>query len=123
MKDPESTEIDVLGCWNIWQVANLDAIAPREARNPRELYLGASVVVATCPFLGCLDLASSDFADMSYTTAPANVKLIPGYVHDSHSSFWSLAPLAFHDMRAKALAQPEVQTSPAPQTGVTCTPG
>ncbi|KAJ3487322.1 hypothetical protein NLI96_g3606 [Meripilus lineatus] len=99
VKDPESTEIDVLGCWNIWQVANLDAIAPREARNPRELYL-----------------------DMSYTTAPANVKLIPGYVHDSHSSFWSLAPLAFHDMRAKALAQPEVQTSPAPQTGVSVPP-
>lgn len=34
------------------------------------------------------------------------MKLIPGYEHDSHSSFWSLARLLFPEARAEALADP-----------------
>ncbi|CDO74776.1 hypothetical protein BN946_scf185001.g24 [Trametes cinnabarina] len=64
--------------------------------------------------IGCWNIWEVDnvFSDgprgnISYTRAPPSVKLIPGYEHDSHSSFWSLAKLAFPQGRADALAKPD----------------
>lgn len=74
---------DALGCWNIWEVDNLQSKGPRGSYSTTLLNL-----------------------DISYTRAPASVKLIPNYEHDSHSTFWSLAKLAFPEGRADALSRP-----------------
>ncbi|KAF9818515.1 hypothetical protein IEO21_02753 [Rhodonia placenta] len=76
-------EQDDLGCWNIWEVDNIPADAPRGSYTTLMLNL-----------------------DISYTRAPEWVKLIPGFLHDSHSSFWSLAKLAFPETRSDVLANP-----------------
>jgi len=95
VKDSHSTEVDSLGCWNIHQVNDLGSHGPRHSRNVFALNL-----------------------DVSYTRAPETVKLIPGFPHDSHSSFWALAPLAFSDSRTKALASmPEIVTLPGERAG------
>ncbi|OSD05608.1 hypothetical protein PYCCODRAFT_1464961 [Trametes coccinea BRFM310] len=75
---------DHIGCWNIWEVDHMFSDGPRGSYSTALLAL-----------------------DISYTRAPASVKLIPGYEHDSHSSFWSLAKLAFPDGRAEALSKPD----------------
>ncbi|KAI0770948.1 hypothetical protein BD413DRAFT_626744 [Trametes elegans] len=63
---------DEIGCWNIWEVDNVPSDGPRGSYTTTLLNL-----------------------DISYTRAPASVKLIPNFEHDSHSTFWSLAKLAF----------------------------
>ncbi|KAH9891311.1 hypothetical protein C8Q73DRAFT_651429 [Cubamyces lactineus] len=75
---------DEVGCWNIWEVDNLQSDGPRGSYSPILLTL-----------------------DVSYTRAPASVKLLPGYEHDSHSTFWALAKLAFSEGRAEVLAKPD----------------
>ena len=54
--------------------------------------------------------------------APPSVKLIPEFEHDPHSSFWSLASLAFPDVRAKYLTSAGVETLPAPLSGAVALP-
>lgn len=44
--------------------------------------------------------------DISYTKTPSWTKLIPGYEHDQHSTFWSLATLAYPETRAANLVPP-----------------
>lgn len=44
--------------------------------------------------------------DISYTTAPNWIKLIPNFRHDHHSTFWSLAVLAFPEGRQDNLIEP-----------------
>ncbi|KAI0369986.1 hypothetical protein BV20DRAFT_996130 [Pilatotrama ljubarskyi] len=74
---------DEIGCWNIWEVDNMQSDGPRGSYSTVLLNL-----------------------DISYTRAPQSVKLIPNYEHDSHSTFWSLAKLAFPEGRAQVLANP-----------------
>ena len=51
------------------------------------------------------------------------MKLIPNYPHDSHSTFWALAKLAFPQGRADVLADPhENPTRPSPRRGVMLPP-
>ena len=44
--------------------------------------------------------------DISYTKVPTWIKIIPRYDHDRHSSFSSLATLAFPEIRADVAVQP-----------------
>lgn len=44
--------------------------------------------------------------DISYTKAPTWIKIIPRYEHDQHSSFSSLATLAFPELRAENAVEP-----------------
>ncbi|OCH88822.1 hypothetical protein OBBRIDRAFT_836268 [Obba rivulosa] len=74
---------DEVGCWNIWEVDNVFAEGPRGSFTARVLNL-----------------------DISYTRAPASVKLIPDFEHDSHSSFWALARLDAPNASAEILADP-----------------
>ncbi|KAH9947399.1 hypothetical protein B0H21DRAFT_341109 [Amylocystis lapponica] len=95
-----SGETDELGCWNIWEVDDIRSDGPRQSYSTQVLKL-----------------------DISYTRAPSWVKLIPGYEHDMHSTFWSLAKLAFPEARTEALANPaEHPTLPTAQTGVALPP-
>ena len=61
-------------------------------------------------------------ADISYTRAPENVKLIPGYQHDSHSSFWALAKLDVPQVREQILANPEAHPTLPTEQGNTIPP-
>ncbi|CCL99964.1 uncharacterized protein FIBRA_01989 [Fibroporia radiculosa] len=61
--------------------------------------------------------------DISYTRAPGWVKLIPGFQHDSSSSFWSIARLAFPDTRSAVLADAGAHpTRPSEQKGSILSP-
>jgi hypothetical protein len=45
-------------------------------------------------------------ADISYTKAPEWINLLPNFEHDQHTSFWSLATLAFPETRRASLVPP-----------------
>ncbi|KAI0641196.1 hypothetical protein C8Q79DRAFT_1003897 [Trametes meyenii] len=90
---------DELGCWNIWEVDNMQSTGPRSSYSTELLNL-----------------------DISYTRAPASVKLIPNFEHDSHSTFWSLAKLAFPDGRAESLERPHENPTRPSSNGVTVPP-
>jgi len=83
VKDRNSTEIDELGCWNVWEAVQDREAFPRQSFVPVHLKL-----------------------DISYTKAPSWIKVIPNYVHDMHSYFWALAALAFPETRAASLVPP-----------------
>ncbi|KAI0715410.1 hypothetical protein C8Q76DRAFT_730622 [Earliella scabrosa] len=87
VKDPESDVVDDLGCWNVWEAVQSNEHHPRNSAVPDWLKL-----------------------DISYTKAPAWVKMIPDYPHDMCSTFWSLARLSFPQERAKNIGNP----SPSP---------
>ncbi|EIN11023.1 hypothetical protein PUNSTDRAFT_85524 [Punctularia strigosozonata HHB-11173 SS5] len=80
IKDPESEEIEDIGCWNIWEAVQYEHKNPRHSHVPTWLNL-----------------------DISYTRAPDWVKLLPGFGPDQHSTFWSLAPLAYPEARNASL--------------------
>jgi hypothetical protein len=61
---------------------------------------------------------STRISDISYTVVPEWVKIFPHFEHDSHSTFWSLAMLAFPDTRNANLKTP----SPSPHHGVSLPP-
>jgi len=85
VKDKNSTEIDQLGCWDVWESVQTDESAPRKSRVP-----------------GIVGI------DLSYTKTPSWVKILPNFPHDRHSSFFSLSSLGYPDMRAEALADPNL---------------
>ncbi|KAL6310144.1 hypothetical protein BKA93DRAFT_721989 [Sparassis latifolia] len=95
VKDRNSTEIEDIGCWNIWEAVQYNEDHPRGSAIPWHVGL-----------------------DISYTKAPDWVKLIPDYPHDQGSSFWALARLGFPQERAKHLGT----ATPSPQHGVTLDP-
>ncbi|KAJ3787141.1 hypothetical protein GGU10DRAFT_349647 [Lentinula aff. detonsa] len=101
VKDPESETVDDIGCWNIWEAVQYREHYPRRSSAPEHLKL-----------------------DISYTKAPAWVKLIPDFEHDPHATFWSLARLAFpqalHDNLVTPLPSPLHGTSLPPDTQMLC---
>ncbi|THH12795.1 hypothetical protein EW146_g7360 [Bondarzewia mesenterica] len=82
LSDPSSTEVEGLGCWSIWQ-----AVQFREP-NPR------------------ITGALSQGLDVSYTKAPSWVQKNPGYEHDPHAHFWSIATLTFPEGHTNNLGTP-----------------
>ncbi|KAJ7225380.1 hypothetical protein GGX14DRAFT_511315 [Mycena pura] len=95
VKDVNSTFVDDIGCWNVWEAVQYREAYPRRSRIPGDLGL-----------------------DISYTRAPDWIKMIPGYEHDQHVAFWSLATLAFPSTRAASLVPP----LPSPQHNVSLAP-
>ncbi|KAG2022927.1 hypothetical protein CC2G_000641 [Coprinopsis cinerea AmutBmut pab1-1] len=83
VKNPNSTELEELGCWNTWEAVQERERFPRRSPIPNLLSL-----------------------DISYTLAPSWIKLIPNYIHDLHVTFWSLAALAFPEHRKENLGNP-----------------
>jgi len=83
VKNHNSTFVDDIGCWNTWEAVQYREAYPRRSRIPDDLNL-----------------------DISYTKAPDWIKMTPGYEHDQHVTFWSLATLAFPTTRAANLVPP-----------------
>jgi len=102
VKDRNSEIFDDLGCWNTWE-----AVQHRKDGHPRK---------GSVPDLLKLDL--------SYTKAPSWIKVTPKSDRDVHSSFWSLAALAFPEARAANLAPPSISlhhnVSLPPDEHLTC---
>ncbi|KAJ6541871.1 hypothetical protein B0H19DRAFT_1175026 [Mycena capillaripes] len=80
--------MDDLGCWSVWQSSQFNDPQPRHSSVTHMLNL-----------------------DISYTKTPHWIKMIPNYEHDQHSTFWSLASLAFPAARSANLVPP----LPSPQ--------
>ncbi|KAF7307044.1 hypothetical protein MIND_00497500 [Mycena indigotica] len=95
VKDINSTEIDDIGCWNVWESVQYREAFPRRSRIPDDLNL-----------------------DISYTKTPEWIKMIPNYEHDQHVTFWSLATLAFPTTRKASLVPP----LPSPKHNVSLPP-
>lgn len=91
VKDTESEEIEELGCWSVWASVSRPPEGPRGSRVPSDLGL-----------------------DISYTPVP---DWVPSG-HNSHTTFWKLAPLTFPATRAKNLGKP----IPSPEKGVVVHP-
>jgi len=83
VKNLSSEVIDDIGCWNTWESSQYNNHHPRQS--------------TLVPLLKL---------DISYTKAPSWIKLIPGYEHDMHSSFSSLATLAYPETRQENLVEP-----------------
>ncbi|KZV69025.1 hypothetical protein PENSPDRAFT_609280 [Peniophora sp. CONT] len=86
VKDPSSQEIEELGCWNVWE-----AVQYRD-HNPR------------WPFNNTW---AKQGLDISWTTAPSSVKIIPNFEHDQWARIWDLAALTFNYGRSQSLSQPK----------------
>ncbi|KAJ7446410.1 hypothetical protein B0H11DRAFT_2084608 [Mycena galericulata] len=82
IKDSNSSVIDDLGCWSVWQTVQTFEKQPR----------GGDVIAS-------LNL------DVSYTQVPKMVKMNDN-VNDRHSTFWALASLGFSSTRAASLVPP-----------------
>ncbi|KAJ7483554.1 hypothetical protein FB451DRAFT_1029523 [Mycena latifolia] len=90
VKDRTSKKYDALGCWNVWQAVNKDHKGPHFTVAPQRLKL-----------------------DVSYTTAPASIKLLPNVGHDTHMTYAALAALSFSETRKRKLkGLPPPGTSP-----------
>ncbi|KAJ7750367.1 hypothetical protein B0H16DRAFT_1374326 [Mycena metata] len=101
IKEPGSKVVDDLGCWNVWGSVQYNDPNPRHSHVPWLLNL-----------------------DISYTKTPSWVKMIPNYEHDQHSTFWSLAALAFPNARESnivpALPSPRLKRSLEPDDQLLC---
>ncbi|OCH94686.1 hypothetical protein OBBRIDRAFT_722038 [Obba rivulosa] len=82
VKDPQSEEMDTLGCWSVWEAVQYNEHYARHSWVPEKLNL-----------------------DISYTKAPDWIKLVPNYEHDHSSTFWALARLSFPEERSKNIGQ------------------
>ena len=61
--------------------------------------------------------------DLSYTRAPKWAKLMPGDVHDKHSTYWSLLKLLFPEGRVETLADADENVvRPAPRSRAVLAP-
>ncbi|KAF9225474.1 hypothetical protein BS17DRAFT_879488 [Gyrodon lividus] len=96
VKDVDSQNIDQVGCWTVWEAVQNDEHTPRGSSLTEWLKL-----------------------DISYTRAPDWVKMTPPGVQDRHSSFWSLATLAFPEERLDSIRQAPY---PSPQLHVSLPP-
>ncbi|KAJ7492380.1 hypothetical protein FB451DRAFT_1388779 [Mycena latifolia] len=83
VKASNSTVLDDLGCWNVWESVQYFDKAPRGSFTPWNLKL-----------------------DISYTKTPDWVKMVPNFEHSRYSSFWALASLAFPRTRSANLVPP-----------------
>ncbi|KAJ6580635.1 hypothetical protein B0H19DRAFT_1250947 [Mycena capillaripes] len=83
VKDRNSTSIDPLGCWNIWQAVATSNTGPHFTTGPERLKL-----------------------DISYTIAPNWIKLYHNDADEPHMTFNSLMTLSFPETRNKHLSTP-----------------
>lgn len=95
VKASNSTLLENLSCWSVWQTIQTVDKAPRQSFDPWKLKL-----------------------DISYTKTPDWVKMIPNAEHDRYSTFWSLATLAFPSTRKANLVPP----LPSPKHNVSLPP-
>ncbi|KAJ7493300.1 hypothetical protein B0H11DRAFT_2277373 [Mycena galericulata] len=85
VKDPKSETVDTMGCWSVWMAVQSTNTEAHFTSVPPRLKI-----------------------DVSYTTAPNWVSMLPGEDGDPHAGFWSLATLAFPQTRAMNLQSPSV---------------
>ncbi|KAJ6605810.1 hypothetical protein B0H10DRAFT_2228867 [Mycena sp. CBHHK59/15] len=83
VKDPQSESVDVLGCWTVWQAVQSGNAEPHFTSATNRLKL-----------------------DVSYTTAPRWIKILPDNDGDPFAAFWALASLAFPERRTANLQAP-----------------
>ncbi|KAI0308147.1 hypothetical protein B0F90DRAFT_1680537 [Multifurca ochricompacta] len=84
VKNTSSQEIEDIGCWSVWQ-----AVQTRES-DPR--------LTNALPLQGL---------DISFTAGPTWLQKIPGYEHDPHAHFWSIASLLYSPERENNLIEPQ----------------
>ncbi|KAF7345634.1 hypothetical protein MVEN_01582800 [Mycena venus] len=83
VKDRNSTTIDPLGCWNVWQAVGKSNKGPHFTTAPKRLNV-----------------------DVSWTIAPNWIKLFKDSPEEPHMRFTSLMALSFPEMRRKNLKTP-----------------
>jgi hypothetical protein len=102
IKNLSAHERDEIGCWSVWQAVQERDPEPRNSFLVDLLTLGQLANINP-PRGSCLKFP---ILDISYTKAPTWIKLLPHFEHDPHASFWSLASLAFPEIRADNLLPP-----------------
>ncbi|KAJ6520709.1 hypothetical protein DFH09DRAFT_939656, partial [Mycena vulgaris] len=87
VKARDSKSVDPLGCWNVWEAVKITNKGPHMSSVPDLLKL-----------------------DISYTTAPTWIKLLPDVSHDPHMTYASLVALSFPEKRNENLRTPVPST-------------
>ncbi|KAH9081712.1 hypothetical protein EDB83DRAFT_2539272 [Lactarius deliciosus] len=84
VKNSSSEEVEDLGCWSVWQAVRVIEGVPRVT-----------------------NALSLQGLDISYTAGPTWLQKIPGYEHDPHAHFWSIASLLYSPERENNLKEPQ----------------
>jgi hypothetical protein len=84
VKNLSTPEIEDIGCWSVWQAVQVRESTPRGTN--------------------ALNLQG---LDISFTAGPKWLQKIPGYEHDPHAHFWSIASLLYSPAREESLIPPQ----------------
>ncbi|KAH9178775.1 hypothetical protein EDB89DRAFT_1928451 [Lactarius sanguifluus] len=84
VKNSSSEEVEDLGCWSVWQAVRVGESDPR-----------------------LTNALSLQGLDISFTAGPTWLQKIPGYEHDPHAHFWSIASLLYSPERENNLKEPQ----------------
>lgn len=87
VKDENSTHVDNLGCWNVWEATQEAEHHPRNSQTPDEISV-----------------------DISYTKLPKDIKTT-----DIFTTFWHLAPYSQSNVRERRLRDQSPDPSPLHQ--------
>jgi hypothetical protein len=113
VKDIDSTEIDTLGCWSVWDAVRKEG--PRDSLLYKVQNLGAFGFLSFC-VCGAADVNP----DISYTSVPEWAAL----GSDSHVTFARLSKLGFPEWRSRSLSgakpSPLMQTVLEPDEQLLC---
>jgi hypothetical protein len=113
VKDIESTEIDVLGCWTVWDTVRKEG--PRDSLLYQVQNLGAHHFLSFC-----YRSMADEKLDISFTNVPDWTAL----GSDSHVTFARLSKLGFPEWRSKSLStarpSPVTQAILEPDDQVLC---
>jgi hypothetical protein len=82
-------EVEDIGCWSVW-----DAV---QSRDPGTRPTNALQLQGLGEQIRVFEVLETDLPseDISFTTGPAYLEKIPGYEHDPHAHFWSVASLLY----------------------------
>jgi hypothetical protein len=102
VKNVSTPEIENIGCWSVWQGVKVHD-SPRRTDALRLQGLGEQMHVPVKKS-GKLILPS---LDISFTAAPKSIQKFPGFEHDPHAHFWSVASLLYSPGREEDLIAPQ----------------
>jgi hypothetical protein len=90
VKNLSTPEVDDIGCWSVWQAVQVRESRPRITNALALQGLGEQMCASVKGLV-----TDSPPEDISFTTGPTSLQKIPGYEHDPHAHFWSIASLLY----------------------------
>ena len=90
VKNLSTPEIEDIGCWSVWQAVRVGESRPRITNALPLQGLGEQMRVSVKRLI-----TYTPPEDISFTAGPTSLQKIPGFEHDPHAHFWSIASLLY----------------------------